>query len=277
MNFKEISMNPPSLCQPDENKSCGACCGLYNYQGTTRQHLERKFVRRTERFRSLSPYTPEDLKLYSQWVADNETEGKLLKTIYNCEFLGFLDASRRRVGCLLHPRQHNGRDLRGCSFYGAALCDGHLCLSYQKLTLEEKWCVVLSLDDWHLYGICITDIDLCKSFFAVAGERLGRQPSLSMISHREVQRAAKDFFSLKTDWPFRTQEEGRFGKYCLAEDEYREASIPYREIGCNRSAYDTFFLCFESYFKNVEEVREAETLIELRLTAFVNACEAVSS
>jgi len=277
MNAKSIPMDPPSLCQPDEKKSCGACCGLYNYQGSTREGLEAKFASRTERFYSLAPYTAEALNVYRQWVIDTETEGKLLKTIYNCEFLGFLDSGFRRVGCLLHPLQHDGRDLRGCSFYGAELCAGHLCLSYQKLTLEEKWCAILSLDDWHLYGICITDIDLCKSFFDAVGKRLGRHPTLSMIACRDVQKAAKHFFSFKTDWPYRSREDGRFGKYCLAEDEYREASIPYKEIGCCKSPYDTFFLCFESHFNSVEEIREAEVILEQRIGAFAEACEAVAA
>ena len=76
---------------------------------------------------------------------------------------------------------------------------------------------------------------------------------------------------------FRSREPGRFGKYCLAEDEYREATIPYNEIGCDKSPYDTFFLCFESHFNSVAEIREAEALLDQRLGAFVNACEAESS
>ena len=31
------------LCQPDNLKSCGACCGIYNYVGNTREELEARF------------------------------------------------------------------------------------------------------------------------------------------------------------------------------------------------------------------------------------------
>ena len=266
-------MESPHLCQPDSKKSCGACCGLYNYRRSSRAVLERRLARRTQAFRMLERYTPEALQAYSNWVRSAEPQTKLLETIYNCEFLGFLDPGGCRVGCLLHPCQHDGRELRECSFHGAELCDGHLCLSYQKLTREEKWAVILSLDDWHLYGICITDIDLCKSFFAHAADRLGGQPTLPVLSRRAVRRAARDFFSLKVDWPYRTDHEGRFGKYCLAEDEYREARIPYERLGCSRSRYDAIFLSLASDFSSVEELLEAERLIDRKIAAFVQACE----
>jgi len=206
-------------------------------------------------------------------VRRTEDNEKLLETIYNCEFLGFLDPDLQRVGCLLHPAQHQGKDFRSCSFYGAQLCAGHLCLSYQKLTREEQWCVVSSLEDWHLYGICITDIDFCKTFFTLAGASLGGQPTMTVLERPGVRRAARDFFSLKVNWPYRTNEKGRFGKYCLAEDEYREARIPYQELGCPRSEYDAILLSLASHFTSADDIREAESLIERRLERFVNACE----
>ncbi len=266
-------MESPHLCQPDSGKSCGACCGLYNYRGSNRSNLEYRLKRRTKAFRKLERYTPQALNKFSNWVRSTEPQEKLLETIHNCEFLGFLDSECRRVGCLLHPCRHDGRDLRGCSFYGAELCDGHLCLSYQKLTREEKWAVILSLEDWYLYGICITDIDLCKSFFALAAERIGAEPSLSVISRQAVRRAVKDFLSLKVSWPYRTDDEGRFGKYCLAEDEYREARIPYEDIGCRKSRYDAIFLSLASDFSSAEELRAAERLIERKIAAFARSCE----
>ena len=266
-------MESPHLCQPDADKSCGACCGLYNYRGSSRSGLELRLARRTKAFRQIERPTPEALEAYSHWVRTAEPRQKLLETIYNCEFLGFLDSGGRRVGCLLHPCQNDGRDLRECSFYGAELCGGHLCLSYQKLTLEEKWAVILSLDDWHLYGICITDIDLCKSFFAHAADRLGGQPTLPVLSRRAARRAAGDFFALKVAWPYRTDDDGRFGKYCLAEDEYRETRIPYESLGCDRSRYDAIFLSLASDFSSVEELLEAERLIDRKIAAFVRACE----
>ena len=261
------------MCHPDSVKSCGACCGLYNYRGASRSSLERRLKNRTKLFRSLERYTPETLESFANSVRKTEPQAKLLETIYNCEFLGFVDSGFRRVGCLLHPCLHGGLDLRSCSFYGAELCDGHLCLSFQKLSLEEKWALILSLEDWYLYGICVTDIDLCKSFFAHASERLGGQPTLRVLSRPGVRRAARDFFALKIIWPHRTGEEGRFGKYCLAEDEYREARIPYESIGCGKSRYDAIFLSLASEFSSVDELREAERRIDRKIAAFVRCCD----
>jgi len=266
-------MDSLHLCQPDEYKSCGACCGLYNYRDSSRLSLKERIEKRTREFQRISDPSADTLEEFSQWVCRTESHGKLLETIYNCEFLGFLDPDRCRVGCLLHPAQHQGQDFRSCSFYGAELCAGHLCLSYQKLTQEEKWCVINSLDDWHLYGICVTDIDFCKTFFALAAARLGGQPSLTVLSRPQVRQAAFDFFSLKVNWPFRTDDQGRFGKYCLAEDEYREARIPYEELGCPHSQYDAILLSLASHFSSADEMREAESLIDQRLAAFVHACE----
>lgn len=266
-------MDLTSLCQPDRLKSCGACCGLYNHRDWQRPSLEARLTRRTERLRALGPLDPGVLREFADWVRATEPQEKLLETIYNCEYLGFVDPGQRRVGCLLHPSLHAGHDLRSCSFYGAELCAGHFCLSYQKLTDEEKACVILSLDDWYTYGLCIPDVDLCKSFFVHAGILLGRQPTLSMLSCPGVQQAARDFFSLKVSWPFRSPDHGRFGKYCLAEDEYREARIPYVEIGCERSRYDAIFLSLASHFPSAEVLREAERLLENRIGSFVKACE----
>jgi len=265
-------MKTPPLCQPDAQKSCGACCGLYNYKNTNRRKLEEKLHRRTEAFRKLGSPTQETAEAFACWVREVESGGKLLETIYNCEFLGFLDSRNRRVGCLLHPSQNKGIDLRSSSFYGAELCACHLCLSHQKFTPEETWCVIHCLDDWYLYGICITDIDFCKTFFSLASARLGEQPSLVVLRRERVLQAAKDFFSLKVNWSFRTEEESRFGKYCLAEDEYREARIPYEELGVASSPYDALFLSLESHFSSTAELREAEGVIDRRIAAFVSAC-----
>lgn len=266
-------MDFPSLCQPDGLKSCGACCGLYNYRDGRRPVLEARIRRRTEEILSLHPLDPDALREYAGRVRATEPEGKLLETIYNCEYLGFVNPEQSRVGCLLHPDLNQGRDWRSFSFYGAELCAGHFCLSHQKLTAEEKACVVLSLDDWYAYGICVTDVDLCKSFFAHAGALLGRQPSLSALSRPGVRRAACDFFSLKISWPFRSPEDGRFGKYCLAEDEYREARIPYAEIGCEKSGYDAIFLSLASHFPDAAALGRAERLVKQRIEAFSRACE----
>ena len=159
--------NPPQypfhLCQPDGAKSCGACCGLYNWHDHSRETLRSLLQRRTSLF---FPWGKEiDFHYYRQLAEVPASNPKLLETIYNCEFLGFIDQGQKRVGCLLHPSIHEGVDLRGNSFYGAELCAGHFCPSYTHLTKVEQSAVFMALDDWYLYGLVITDIDLVKEFF----------------------------------------------------------------------------------------------------------------
>ena len=59
------------LCQPDAAKSCGACCGLYNYLDSSRPALEERLMFRTgliERVRAGEI----DLQTYRAHLADRE-------------------------------------------------------------------------------------------------------------------------------------------------------------------------------------------------------------
>jgi hypothetical protein len=162
---------PFHLCQPDPEKSCGACCGLYNLEDHSRATLESLLQRRTSLF--FSPGNHPDLNQYRNLSEAPPANRKLLETIYNCEFLGFIDKERKRVGCLLHPTIHQGVDRRGESFYGTELCAGHFCPSFAHLTKVEQAAVLMTLDSWYLYGLVITDIDLIKEFFKYVQNRLG--------------------------------------------------------------------------------------------------------
>ena len=57
--------------------------------------------------------------------------------------------------------------------------------------------VILSLDDWYLYGVVITDIDLVKAFFTQIQNILGDSIRLERLRDAEVQGALCDFFRLK--------------------------------------------------------------------------------
>ncbi len=143
----------------------------------------------------------------------------LCTDIIRCEFLGFVDRRRRRVGCLLHPALHN-EDLRDVSPYGCELCVEHLCPSHHYLTEGEQHLVAGVLDDWYLYGLVITDLDLVRDSLRLVAERLGRMPSSADLRHEPFRRALAEFFSLKEHWPFRDHRP-RLGKYWFSEGEYR--------------------------------------------------------
>jgi hypothetical protein len=255
------------LCQPDEHKSCGACCGLYNYRQNSRQVLAERLRQRTVLFTALRG----NLDRYTQEAVALEGE-KLYETIYNCEFLGFIDEGHKRVGCLLHPDINEGRDLRGISFYGEDLCRQHLCPSHEKLTVVEKEVVIRLLDDWYLYGLCITDIDLIKSYLFHIQNALGEEFELARLDTRPtLKKLMREFFSWKEHWPFRRTEALRFGKYYFLEGEYHIAHIDYEGLGLDPSPYDGILLSLASEFRDRTEVLAAEGMVRKNIEGVI-AC-----
>jgi len=256
------------LCQPDSSKSCGACCGLYNYRDSSRESLVRRLRSRTALFHDILNESG-DAPAFSEEVKHREEGEKIYDVIYCCEFLGFLDKAEKRVGCLLHPCQNGGRDLRGASFYGRELCDGHRCPSYHYLTQEEQRTLVTAIDDWYLYGLCITDIDLVKEYFRLLCEAIADSMDSERFCDGTLQETIRRFFSLKISWPFRAPGTNRFGKYWFDGSQYMIAHIDYEGLGCERSRFDRIFLSLTSHFDTRDDIREAEEIIEKNIDEFV--------
>ena len=258
---------PFHLCQPDNTKSCGACCGLYNVEDHSRETLISLLKQRTELF--FSSGEKPDVDRYCNKIKAFPTVPKLFETIYNCEFLGFVDRESRKAGCLLHPLLHHGVDLRTCSFYGAELCRDHYCISFTCLTPVEQRAVISSIDDWYLYGLVITDVDLVKAFFNHVQNRLGDSLRDDRLDAIEVQAALRDFFQLKTSWKFMSRTK-RLGKYYFSESEYRIARLEYKKTwGMEPSRFDTIFMSLASAFESEDDVREAELIIEEKIRRFI--------
>jgi hypothetical protein len=261
------------LCQPDSCKSCGACCGLYNYADSRRESLLLRLRRRTELFRN-TVKGKGDLAVFSDMITKAESQDKLYEVIYCCEYLGFLDNKEKRVGCLLHPLQNDGVDLRDVSFYGRELCDGHFCPSYHHLSREEKQSLINIIDDWYLYGLCVTDIDIVKEYFRFISEGICEVPDPERLCEGKLREIALDFFSLKVSWPFRSPESNRFGKYYFDGSQYMISHIDYDSLGAERSRYDKIFLSLSSRFTSLEELKEAEDTIQRNIDEFISCyCE----
>ena len=263
------------LCQPDASKSCGACCGLYNYVDSGREALTARLRRRTALFRA-SVRGPGDLALFSRTVKEGEDGAKRYEVIHCCEYVGFLDEGERRVGCLLHPMQNGGRDMRDASFYGRELCDGHFCPSYSYLSRAEKLALLEILDDWYLYGVCVTDIDLVKEFFRLVSEAAGEMPPPARFRDAALRDEARRFFDLKLSWPFRSEAANRFGKYSFDGSEYAVHAIDYGALGCGKSRFDRILLSLQSEFAGRGDLRAAEETLRGRIDAVVRRyCELV--
>ncbi len=266
MSFNHL----PHLCQPGGCFSCGACCGLYNYADSSRPSLVQRLRGRTALFRETDK-TPDGLRAFSRAVREREDGSKRYEVIYCCEYLGFLDEGERRVGCLLPPLQNEGRDLRGVSFYGQELCDGHFCPSYYYISQVEKESLLHLFDDWYLYGLVITDIDLVKNYFRLVSDGVSETPPPSLFTRAPFRDLARGFFALKTDWPFRSPDSNRFGKYYFDGSQYMISFIDYDTLGCARSPFDKIFMSLSSVFHNREEVKQAEETILSHIDAFISA------
>ena len=263
------------LCQPDAGKSCGACCGLYNYADSTRASLVRRLRMRTARFRA-NVRGIEDLPAFSEQTLQAEDQTKRYEVIYCCEYIGYLDPEEKRVGCLLHPFQNDGADLRGVSFYGRELCDGHFCPSYHYISREEKLALLHILDDWYLYGLCLTDIDLVKEYFRLISDGVYQMPAPDRFRSGPLREAAQRFFSLKLTWPFRSPAVNRMGKYYFDGSQYMINHIDYEGLGCERSKFDKIFLSLSSEFNSRDDLAAAERLIQAGIDESIEAYDSPS-
>jgi hypothetical protein len=101
-----------TLCAPDGQKSCFACCPPIRPPGY--EHLQ---------------YTNEIKRVLRENTASLRREDKSLRPItgFSCWALGYLDGGFKRIGCLLHPFQNDGEDLRYRVDYGDK-CARESCL-----------------------------------------------------------------------------------------------------------------------------------------------------
>jgi len=92
MNHTDIT-----LCAPDVDRTCFACCPPIRPAGY--EHLQHRNILRRE-FRENT-------------VSFNKDVMTIVPiTGFSCWALGYLDKTYKRIGCLLHPSQNGGTDLR---------------------------------------------------------------------------------------------------------------------------------------------------------------------
>ena len=257
------------LCQPDKGKSCGACCGLYNYVDSSREALTERLRARTKRFRELVK-TPEDLQLYADATFAAEDFAKRYEVIYCCEYLGFLDDEEKRVGCLVHPMQNSGVDMRTVSFYGQDVCAGHLCPSHHFIPLSQQLILLKIIDDWYLYGLCLTDIDLVVAYFRLIADRVGQEIKPDVFDRQALKDIALEYFGWKITWPFRSPSANRLGKYYFDGSQYMISHIDYEKFGKKLSPLNSIFLSLSSEFQNGDELEAAEKMVWNNIEAFVS-------
>lgn len=256
------------LCQPDQRKSCGACCGLYNYVDSSREALTLRLRSRTKRFREMVRL-PGDIAGYAEATFAAEDFRKRYEVIYCCEYLGFLDDAEKKVGCLVHPLQNDGIDMRTGSFYGQEVCAGHLCPSHHFIPRSQQLILLRIIDDWYLYGLCLTDIDLVVEYFRLIANRIGEELKPDVFDHGVLKRIALEYFNWKTTWPFRSAEANRLGKYYFDGSQYMISHVDYEKFGREISPLNAILLSLSSEFRNQDELAAAEAMIWSNIEEFV--------
>jgi hypothetical protein len=257
------------LCLPDAGKSCAACCGLYNYADSSRESLSRRLRLRSQRFNEVMK-TRRDIAYYARQILADEDLRKRYEVIHCCEFLGFLDDLEKRVGCLLHPARNSGIDRRSGSFYGQELCAGHLCPSHQYIPRFQSQILIKIIDDWYLYGLCLTDIDLVTNYFRLLADKIGEELKPEVFDNDALKDIAREYFNWKVSWPFRSPDLNRLGKYYFDGSQYMISRIDYEKFGRTISPLNTIFLSLSSCFNHRDEIEQAEKLLWSNLEKFIS-------
>jgi hypothetical protein len=262
-------MAPFHLCQPGEGASCGACCGLYNFRDHSRSAISGALARQTDAVAQV-PRTREAFGEVARSLrADRPAPA--FPEVRVCPLLGFLDAPRTRVGCLAHPLQNDGIDLRDCGVYTAEVCQTFECPSFLWLTDAQARLVRAACPDWYLYGLVVTDVELVRGTLKWLEEVLARplDPD-TVVASAKALTAVRRLFSLKEEASRRGGDS--FGRFTPGEDgEPRLRTIDYAGLSAKVAPEDELVLCFGLPVASAEALATSRTEVRTRLEAVAGA------
>jgi hypothetical protein len=161
-----------------------------------------------------------------------------------CPLLGFLDGDRARVGCLAHPLQTGGVDLRDCGVYTARVCQEFECPSFIWLTPAQARLVRAACPDWYLYGLVITDVELVRAALGLVERSLGAAVDPDAIAAcLPALEALRGLFQLKEQADGR-DEDGVFGRFAPdADGEPGLRQLDYVGLAIRAAPEDDVVLC----------------------------------
>ena len=116
-----------------------------------------------------------------------------------------------------------------------------------------------------------TDIDLVTNYFRLLADRIGEELKPDFFDNLLLKDIAREFFDWKINWPFRSEEINRLGKYYFDGSQFMIGYIDYEKLGISISPLDKIFMSFSSTFNNAEEVAKAESLVWANVHSFVSA------
>ncbi len=256
-----------NICHPDGKRSCAACCGLYNVRDGTRSALSHKLEQHTLLFGTVERSAAAICEYKSQ-VATEEENPPLDEEIHVCEFIGFLDPQQHLVGCMLHPaaKGNEGIDFRGLCHYGSMACKSFFCPAWDEVPPRFRDILLALVDDWHLYGLVMTDVDFVMSLFGLVEQRLGRPLPARKLTRTPAGSILSEMLSWKDSWPLA-------GKSRLRRSRYYFKS-PFHRLNPDFDANMTRFLGTLNFTFDIEaESDGAANIVLVKLENFIAAYE----
>jgi len=263
-------MAPFHLCQPGGGPSCGACCGLYNFGDHSREAITQVLARQTDAVAE-APRTQEAFHAVARASRALQPPPAFAQ-VRVCPLLGFLDRSRTKVGCLAHPLQNGGVDLRDCGVYTADVCETFECPSFIWLTDAQARLVRAACPDWYLYGLVITDVELVRGTLRLLEDTLAHpvDPD-ALIASETALDAVHALFSLK-ETARDTAGGDSFGRFVPdPEGEPLLRTIDYAGLGARTAPEDDLVLCLGMATRTAEALRDARASVRARLDAVAAA------
>ncbi len=252
------------LCQVSETVSCGACCGLYNISGLSKQSLEKLLRRRTEAFKQV-PRTIDGIDEFRMQNEGWTPPERPFPDFHHCVFLGLVGESEQRVGCLLHPAAsgNNGIDWRGLSYYGGMACRTYFCPGNKQLPQRYLKILKQTVNHWFLFGLVVTEFRLLTAFFEAIENKAGRPVTPDDFrKSSEATNRFRDLLEIKTNWPFRSVSSPGPCHYMFENGQYKRQPVQRKHPDIPVSAYETIFTELDSAFDSEQDLRMAEAVLD---------------
>lgn len=260
------------LCQPGGGASCGACCGLYNFQDHSRVALTEQLSMQTERLRKVPWELGAWREAARELIAARRAQ-PMFPAVRVCPLLGFLDAERKQVGCLGHPLVTGGTDLRDCGAYRASVCETFTCPSFGWLNDAQARLVKAACADWYLYGLVITDVEFVRGCLRLIEWELGgpAKPE-ALVERPEVLAAVRKLFALKETAPRRDARAAVFGRFTRdTEGEPVPRTLDYGGLGVRAAPEDDVVLCLGYTPRDATELMAARELVRAHVKGVTRA------
>lgn len=261
MDLKETDAAAPGgvyLCQVGEHVSCGACCGLYNTGSAGREALSEMLSFRTRRFSAI-PREIDAILAFAAEVRAREPQARPYPGFHHCPYIGMVGREASRVGCLLHPLAdgNDGVDYRGLSYYGGMACRTYFCPSCKSLNPFYKRILRAAAEDWHGYGLIITETALVEAFFHEVEHRLGRPLAPGdILGHGDREALIRRLIDIRRSWPHRPVP-GKLCNYFFEDRRYTKPPVDYGPSMAAGHRHHVLFRELESAFASAQALSAA--------------------